>query len=621
MLSKDLSKAKKGNAVIVFSTQEQEALKLFFQAEDGFVESQTLESQIWQGQVVTPNSLRKLISGLRLKVNEKESIKNIRGKGYQLNFQVSEGMNCQLGSPIFLISFTASFILVFASIFYLHFTDKQGTPELPKVSPQTVFQSNDNIIDYATYNEALYVTSRNKKESVVYEVRNRQKTKLMSADYNGTYRGIEIHKSGRTAMHVVEGGKCKIKIFERPVSELLDEIPCNRYNAYASFDWINKDKLYVTYNVELTAAIRPYVYDLKTKTLERVTTINFDSDNNQRFVDAFIKAHRDGMITMRENHLGEMSLVYFKGEERKELYNYRSISYSVGIENDNLYFISNNNELLKIELTEGLMQEEITPTVVLAPQASKIEDPLVLDGELYFSLGNTAKNVIRSVSGNFSYGLENGVKDFAYSEGVLSVLATTNTGYAVEQIKDGQVISSIYFDTDISLGHIAYFGGDIFVAGGAGIYKLVDKQPIQVSELKTIELVSTGQCMLAESKGIHKFDAESGAFTKLETQGNRPFASKLGCLYAGKLSGDIFNENREVVAQQTMMKLLIEYKGKIAHRYNEGENTVVRDTETDEVLVKTESRALGNKMEAFEDDILYLTKDEVNSSIVKLNFL
>ncbi|MEI8640565.1 hypothetical protein P4S68_03580 [Pseudoalteromonas sp. Hal099] len=47
----------------------------------------------------------------------------------------------------------------------------------------------------------------------------------MSENYPGAYRGLEIHTSGRTIMHVVEDSKCKIKIFQRPVEDQIDEIP------------------------------------------------------------------------------------------------------------------------------------------------------------------------------------------------------------------------------------------------------------------------------------------------------------------------------------------------------------------------------------------------------------
>lgn len=617
LLSPSLDTATKNKKTIGLTHQETEALKLFFKAENGFIDSKTLESEIWAEQIVTQNSLRKLISSLRLKFEDKDAFKNIRGKGYELTFDrycEDDGNSSKARSSIFV----SAFILLTLFTLAFHFTYSGSIPKQQAVSKQTVFQSNNNIIDYDVYNGELYVTARSQNSSKVYKVKNRQNTVLLSADYTGAFRGIEIHSSGRTVMHVVEDGKCKFKIFARPVSEQIDEIPCNRNNAYASFDWIDENKLYVTYNVVVTDAVRPYIYDLENKTLERVNATNFDSSNDQRFIDAFIKSRGQGMFSLRENHLGEMSLWYFEDDDRKELYKYRAMPYSIGVAKDNLYFISNNNELLQLPLTENVLAQNLKPSVLLAPQASKIDDPLILADELYISLGNTSREIIRSVSGDFSYRLENGIRDFTYTEKVLSVLAFTNTGYVVEQLKDGEVINSIYFDTNLSLRHVAYFDNEIFLAGSSGIFKLVNGEPKRLSDLRTFELTSTGKCMLAESKGIHKYDLATETFIKLETQGNRPFASQKGCLYASKLSGDVFNENRQVVAKHTMMKLMIEHKGKIAHRYHQGEHTIIKDVETGEVIAKTPSRALATRLESYEDDILYLDKDDVHASIVKL---
>ncbi|MGK0235257.1 MAG: DNA-binding winged helix-turn-helix (wHTH) protein, partial [Psychroserpens sp.] len=90
ILSVDLNTAVRDEENISLTRQEQDALRLFFASDDGFVDTKVLESKVWEERVVTKNSLRKLISDLRLKFNDKESFKNIRGKGYQLTFESVE---------------------------------------------------------------------------------------------------------------------------------------------------------------------------------------------------------------------------------------------------------------------------------------------------------------------------------------------------------------------------------------------------------------------------------------------------------------------------------------------------------------------------------------------------
>ncbi|MCL1067214.1 winged helix-turn-helix domain-containing protein [Shewanella olleyana] len=621
ILSTDIHFATRGEEKINFTYQETAALKLFLASENGFVDAQTLEKTVWGERVVTQNSLRKLISAIRLKFGDKESIKNIRNKGYQLTFEVfQENVNkapIKLSSTILVIPFMV-LILSMVSIHYA-VSNNSSTPLLPKVSQQTVFESHDYIVDYAKFNDALYVTTRDSKTSKLYKTVNRQNTTLLSANYPGAYRGIEIHSSGRTVMHVVEDSKCKIKIFAKPFEYQIDEIPCNRQNAYPSFDWINKNKFYITFNVNPSDSIKPYTYDIEEKLLQKVTTTNFDSGNGKRFIDAFIKGYGDGMFSMRENNLDEVSLIYFEGDNRKTLLKFRNKPYSIAVSENDLFYVGNNNELLRTTLTDDIHSQELNTSYVLAPQTVKISDPLMLENELYFALGNAAQESILSHSGNFNYSLANTIIDFTYTTKVLSILAITNSGYVVEQLKDGTVFNSTYFDTTLNLRQIAFHKGEVYLAGSSGVYKLVNGKLISISDIKTIKIVSNGQCFIAEAeKGIYQFEAESNSFKLFTEQGVRAFSSEQGCLFVDNLSGYIINEKREKIAKPILVKYLFEHKGKLAHWHYVGEHTHIVDVESGEIIAKLPNRALYKRVISYEDDILYLGQKDVRTSIVKI---
>ncbi|MCW1720212.1 winged helix-turn-helix domain-containing protein [Pseudoalteromonas sp. A3] len=619
LISPDINSASKNNEKFELTSQEVIALKLFFSSDDGFVDTQTLESEIWGERIVTKNSLRKLISDLRLKFGDRESFKNIRGRGYKLNFESFEPSKVtQKKVNDYKYLFTLLFIILICIVAILSYSYKDKIETLPKVSTQTVFESKDYILDYATYNNSLFVTARDKNTSKLYKVLNRQKTVLMSENYSGAYRGLEIHTSGRTIMHVVEDSKCKIKIFQRPVEDQIDEIPCNRQNAFPSFDWIDDNRFYITFNVDPSSSIKPFIYDLSTKRLEEVSSINFKSENNKNFIDAYIKGHNDGVFSLRENHLDEMSLTYFEGSNRKTFYKFRAKPYSVAVAEHNLFFVGNNNELFMLPLSDDILSQDINLSLLMASQAAKIDDPLILEKQLYLTLGNIAKEVIYSSSGNFTYSLENGVRDFTYTDKVLTILALTNSGYAIEQLKDGLVFNSIYFDSNLSFRHVAFYQGDIFLAGSDGIYKLVENKLTRVSNIKTTELVSNGKCMIAEGEGIHLLDQKTHTFIKIVEQGERAFQSEQGCFFVDTLTGNIVNENREIISKQTKRRLLIEHKGKIAHRYNVKEQTHIVDINTGKVIEKTKSRARFTKLISYEDDILYLGEADVNTSILRL---
>ena len=619
LISPDINSASRNNEKFELTSQEIIALKLFFSSDDGFVDTQTLESEIWGERIVTKNSLRKLISDLRLKFGDRESFKNIRGRGYKLKFESIEPSTVNHKKVwIYKYLLTLLFIILICIVAILSYRYKGKIEALPKVSTQTVFESKDYILDYATHNNALFVTARDKNTSKLYKVVNRQNIILKSKEYSGAYRGLEIHTSGRTIMHVVEDSKCKIKIYRIPVEDQIDEIPCNRQNAFPSFDWIDENRFYITFNVDPSSSIKPFVYDLTTKRLEEVFSTNFESENNKNFIDAYIKGHNDGVFSLRENHLDKMSLTYFEGNNRRTLYKFRAKPYSVAVAQQNLFFVGNNNELFMLPLSDDILSQDINLSLLMASQATKIDDPLVLEEQLYFSLGNVTKEVIYSSSGDFTYSLENGVRDFTYTDNVLTVLALTNSGYAIEQLKDGLVFNTIYFDSNLSLRHIAFFKNEIFLAGADGVYKLFENKLIQISNIKTIELVSNGKCMIAEGDGIHLFEQKKHTFIKIVEQGERAFQSEQGCLFVDTLTGNIVNENREIISKQTKKRLLIEHKGKLAHRYNVKEQTHIVDIKTGKVIERTRERARYTRLISYEDDILYLGGADVNTSILRL---
>ncbi|WP_338519829.1 winged helix-turn-helix domain-containing protein [Alteromonas gracilis] len=624
-LSTDLRSANKKDKTISFTHQEQLALRLFLDSEDGFVDRQLLESTIWEKQIVTQNSLRKLMSELRCKFESKECIQNIRGKGYKLDFEIfttnKTSASIWKNSKHSKYAYVTVFVLLLTSlalVAHLSLSPKQAV--IPKVSTQSIFESNAQIIDYALYDGRMYVTTSGDGQSNLYEVVNRKKKLLFSAQYTGAFRGIEIHKSGKTVMHFVEDGLCKIKVFAVPVKNQIDEIPCNRQNAFPSFDWIDENKFYVTYNVELAGSIVPHIYDLETGLLEKDTSSSLLPATGEKVIDAFIKATDTGLYSLREDHLDKMSLVYFEGDNQRSIFDYRAKPYSFGLSQDHLFFVGNNNELLKLDVSGDMLTKAIEPELVLAPQAVKLDDPLILEDELYFSLGNSSSEVIRSMFGKFTHELESGIRDFKIIDNQMFILALTNTGYAVERLIDERVIETLYLDTELTLRSIAYYKGDIYLAGPSGIYIVTGEHLEPVSSLKTRTIVSNDQCMLIESDGIHIFNDQTRGFDKLAGQGERPFISNNGCSFVDNLTGNIVNQAQDIHGKQLMRKMLFEYKGKLAHWYSKGESTYIVDIESGETIAKTKQRVLFKRLASYGDDILFLGAADVNSSIIKLQF-
>ncbi|MDX5407306.1 MAG: helix-turn-helix domain-containing protein [Chromatiaceae bacterium] len=624
LISDNLDSATNGESRVEFSQQEQIALKLFLSSEGGFVDSSTLESEIWGERVVTDNSVRKLISGLRLKFCDKNTITNIRGKGYLLSFdklsitQPKEKIS-QKSMYVMVIAVVITILLIILATSINILTSDNGRQV--NISTQKVFESSDYIVDYATLDNVLYVTAQSNGTSKLYETRNRQNIILNSAEYTGAYRGIEIHESGKTVLHYVdEDGQCKIKVFEKPVHSQLDEIPCNRQNAFISFDWIDEDQFFVTFNISPSSSIKPYIYNLKSKQLIEPSKFDFTSKDGSRFIDSFIKAHGNGLFSLREDKFDQMSLMYFEGDKQKVIYEYRAKPYSFAITEADLIFVGNNNELLKADVDDVKKNDHFEVELLLPPQTTKIDDPLILENQLYFTLGNYSKVIIRSVSGSFKYSLENGIIDFTYSDGLLSILALTNAGYVIEQLKDNNVINTIYLESDMSFRRIAYFKGAIYIAGGSGVYKLIDNQPVQISDMKTSELASNSECMIAQSStDVYLFNHNNSDFNKIATQSNRAFASEDGCYFVDKISGFIVNHSGEKLLKTTMNKLVFKHKDKFVHWYSDGNNSHIVDIETGKSIAETKGRILQKRVTSYKDEIIFLGHADIHTSIVKLS--
>lgn len=621
ILSVNLDNAVKDDESIEFTFQEKKALKTFLASEDGFVETKVIESAVWPDTIVTSNSIRRLLSSLRAKFKSTDAVKNIRGKGYQLCFEKTLVESKKRPKKRFIkpLSFVIALSLIVIAITLVQYFSSNYIPnKIPRVSTQTVFESSDYILDYSLYDENLYVTASNRNSSTIYKVINRQKTVLMSEDFPGAYRGLEINLHGRTILHAIEDGKCKIKVFAKPIENLIDEIPCSRQNAFPSFDWIDNSRFYITLTVNPNTPVKPYTYDLSTKHLEEVTSINFNRTEEKFFIDSFIKARGPGIFSLRENHLEQMSLLYFEGKERRLIYQFRGKPYSIGVSDDMLYFVGNQNQLYEIYLEDNVLSQTIEPSMLLHPQTSKIDDIQVLQKNLYFSLGNSAKEIINSVSGDFTFSLENGIKNLSYVDGVLTILAMTNTGYVIEQLKNGRIIKSEYIDTPLNLTHIAFHKNQIYVAGASGTFVLVDNTLNQITTIPTDRLVANNTCLMIEANAsIYLLNQTK--LDKIVTQGERAFAGKTSCFYIDKLSGYIYDEHQKRITKPKKNKLMFEHQGKIMFWKSEGDQTHIFDNETEEVIATTKHRILNKRVISFGNDILYLGHADVNSSIVKLN--
>lgn len=621
-MANDLSYATKNGCKIVFSFHEQIALRAFFNSENGFVSTQTLEAEVWEQRVVTHNSVRRLISDLRKKFSAKDNFKNLRGRGYQLDFESLDIKHAQKTyiprkQILFaLFSLVICSLCVFLIYEYSHLDSSTISQALTK---QTVFSSDEYIVDYDKFGETYFVTTRDKSTSSIFKTRNRQKTLIRHENYPGAFRGLEISHGGKTVLHVVEGGKCKINIYERPIENLIDVIPCNRQNAFPSFDWIDENKFWITFNLNKSDSIKPFIYDLQTRRLETQEDVIGLPANSPFYIDGFIKAYRQGLFSLREDHLKQTKLIYLKDGQQRTIFEYAATPYSIALSDDSLFYTGNHNELFQLRLENNVLEQSIEPSLLIASQAVKIADPLFFDGNLHLTLGNASKEFITSHSQKYEFHLEDGVRDFTFTDDTLSIIGLTHFGYVIEQRKGGDVSKLQYIETEKSLRHLAFFENDIYLAGASGVWKLKGEELYEVSDLDVIDITSNGNCMILEaSSGIYSFAKSLGTFNKIASQGERIFSAQQGCMYVDKVSNTIRNEKREFVATPTMKKRIFEYKGKLHHWYSEGEVTHIVDLSTNLKVATLRSRALLKRVIGYKGDILYATQSGVNSSIIKL---
>ena len=618
----DLSHATKNGCKIVFSFHEQVALRAFINSENGFVSTQTLEAEVWDQRVVTHNSVRRLISDLRKKLSAKDNFKNLRGRGYQLDFEYLDIKHARKTFFPRKQTFFALFSLVICSlcVFLIYeYRQLDSSTISQALTKQTVFSSDEYIVDYDKFGETYFVTTRDKSTSSIFKTRNRQNTLIRHANYPGAFRGLEISNEGKTVIHVVEDGKCKINIYEKPIENLIDVIPCNRQNAFPSFDWIDENKFWITFNLNKSDSIKPFIYDLKTRRLEAQEDVIGLPENSPFYIDGFIKAYRQGLFSLREDHLKQTKLIYLKDRQQRTIFEYAATPYSIALSENSLFYTGNHNELFELRLENNVLDQSVEPSLLLASQAVKIDDPLFFDGNLHLTLGNASKEFITSYSQKYEFHLEDGVRDFTFTDDTLSIIGLTHFGYVIEQRRGEDVSKLQYIETEKSFRHLAFFENDIYLAGASGVWKLKDKELFEVADLDVIDIISNGNCMILEtSSGIYSFTKSLGTFNKIASQGERIFSAQQGCMYVDKVSNTIRNEKREFVATPTMKKRIFEYNGKLHHWYSEGEVTHIVDLSTNLKVATLQSRALLKRVIGYKGDILYAAQSGVNTSIIKL---
>lgn len=621
-LATDYSSAYKSNIAIDFTAQEQRALRTFLDdassntSNSKIIPSAQLNKAIWGNKVVTEHSLRKLLSELRKKFDDKNAIVNVRGEGYRLCFTSENRKQIHIINNKKVFIFVCCIFVLAALTFSLvnHHADTDHSRHL---NTQRLFDVDMYIEDFSVFENTLYASLSDENVSKVVKIQNGIEEILFSPSYY-SFRNFSIHSSGRTVIHTLQNEKCVIRVFNSPFTEELEPLPCLRSNSFIGFDWISKDKLLLSYNFKNSENVIPYIYDVQTKTISPLEDIDFNTTKEFKTWDYFLKKTAKGTLSLRADEFHTVQLVYFEGNHYKELFTFKGKPTSIGVMGYSVYLINAKNQLVKLEYENGFLEKETSYSVLSSSNLTPIKDLKIINNDLYFLDTNKGSFQLDSTNDSFNRVSASEIIDFVAHQNLLITLGSENDGFSIETYNGSLLIDKKYIETNYNLTQIGVIDGNLLVGGTNGLFHFDGNSLKQISEQEIGEIASGKNCAAFETfDGI--FSINSSFKTKaINVNGRSLFPYNQDCLYVDKVDGFIKSLDGKAIIHSKGKKRLLSYKGEITYWANVRAETLINNLKNDEVLGRIKKRVRNKRLVSLNDELYYLRAPELHSTLYKI---
>lgn len=637
-IAPDFQSARKGDKVVNFTYNEATALSVLiaYHQDDtshNYVPKDVLESSIWDSSEVTANSLRKLMSEIRRKLEGSKDVvivQSIRNKGYILNFQQAESIKksrrywsilSQPRNRVILALVVLSLIFAFYGL-GLGLNSQKDELHPNSVIYQSIYATDAAVFNMDYFENVLYLATRRtsaqgKMFSEIIAVKDGvSKTMLSVEDKRFNY--IKASPGGQIAYMTHSRDDCDIYITDSSFENTIDHIDCLGENVVVPLDWENERFLYMSLKMEEGKSSRPYKYDLLTKELIALTDYHIDYDVVNGYGSFALKFHNNDIysLNMDKNALVTLSVITKAG--KRLLYEFTNDPLNFDIDGGKVLLVDEKNQFVTLTIPENPIEDEWQKIVVSGQQSAVINTPVISDEFITFVTGEGGRHIVISSDSTRRYTSDFDVINFFQNGNETAVLGRVPNGYKVELYRDEKVVHSSYHDNAIMLRHIGVLNGVLYVGGNDGVFKVGDGNITPLADYKVNGIVAGQNCLYISSpQGVKRL--VENEFSHVASQGARVFAFENQCMYEDRVTHNLITP-QGIFGNTRNKEYIFFYNGELAYRApREGNGHLILSMKDDRELGEFSGPISKSRYQSVGSEVLFLTPAKSFSRVQRIS--
>ena len=640
-IAPDCRSARKDDKVVHFTHNEATALSLMLScnqsdSELDYVPKAEIESKVWESSQVSSNSVRKLMSDIRAKLDGSRDVKiiqNIHNKGYKLIYEQRESASKSsldvLASKftkqgrLMLISAVLFYLLVVAllALAFTSLTSKGGGSQ-SDILYEKVFETDSEIYNIDTFQGDMYVTlsysdPETGTNSTIVRINGHFVDVMKQSDKPLYYKSLKVSPNGTVAWMMGYRDECVINIGELDFKTIHAQIPCIKENHYSDLFWEDDRFLYLTIKSDKDLSSKPMLYDTRSGQLVHLDNYGFDYSSANGYGSYTVREFDGALYTLNidKNDLATLNVNTKQGS--KVLFEFKHIPRSFEIFESTILFANEKNQFVKAKIPSDPLSDEWDFQEASPQQLLNIHTPTYYDGYIAFVSGQGGNRVVVSSHTNKRFESDLEVLDFYQNGEEIAILGTTANGYKVQLFNGGKLVYQSYHKSDYVIRHVASLNGNIYVGGNDGTFMVLKEGLVRISDAKPQGIASGDDCLyVATSKGV--LELLDNELQMLNSQGGRVFSFNEQCVYEDKVSYDLV-VGESVMGNTEGEEFVFFHKGQLAYRKpKDGGGHLIVSFENDEVIDSFEGTIAQLRYQSLVDEVLYLTRSKTFNLINRI---
>ena len=604
---------------------EQKALLALIGERGAIISKKDFTERVWGHIHVSDSSLRKLISVLRQKINDKEGEALIteRGAGYRLSFEIDNRSDLAQVSKVsgFIRRRTiiaASFLLLSVMLMISwNLSDDITVIETPEYT--TIGSFSSGIMRHQIYNNAHYFLpeSSSKKVAYIKKVEYGIAEEVFRIEESSAYlQDFSISPGGKSLIRVNHPDHCEITFFNGMFNDVHSKLPCYKLMQHSSYVWLDDNRVLFTHKVDSAKPVRPYIYNLSTKTVEKLDYKDIGYNESTDENDLLVRPYKDGIFVARitSSYFDDIEIHYFSKNTSKLVT--RQVGFEFDVSDDGFLVNINSSNEVQVANIQDIEKDnfEFSYRTVINGAPNISYQPLLSDGQLYFLNGTQYNTAIFCSGTNALFLSEDGVISATPQE--LMLLRKEQAGVNLLQISsDLRQETSIKTDLNFTLAN--KFDDSIYLAGKSGLYQYTKGTLVPIFDKPVTRMVG-GRGIVVQSEGnIFEYDGKN---VVMKVAG----ASQLsrmdtGYIYRVNLTGEVRNQDGMTMGFSSSREFIFSAYGKVIvpERSIEGKIEFY-ELGTRNLVITLEHPFLNFQFAHWNGDIYYESFGESFNSIVKV---